>query len=112
MFPIQDPATFWEAEGDNSGGIKKHSHVRLQGHDWIVARMDVVSTLLLFGKNGKGPDRLFSRHTFWSPKGAKTSGAELRSPRTQTRRHSRRIIIIHLLGLAPAGYLAAPDNGP
>jgi hypothetical protein len=22
------------------------------------------------------------------------------------------IIIIHLLGLAPAGYLAAPDNGP
>jgi hypothetical protein len=23
-----------------------------------------------------------------------------------------KIIIIHLLGLAPAGYLAAPDNGP
>jgi hypothetical protein len=22
------------------------------------------------------------------------------------------IIIIHLLGLAPAGYLTAPDNGP
>jgi hypothetical protein len=22
------------------------------------------------------------------------------------------IIIIHLLGLAPAGHLAAPDNGP
>jgi uncharacterized protein YpmS len=22
------------------------------------------------------------------------------------------ILIIHLLGLAPAGYLAAPDNGP
>jgi hypothetical protein len=24
----------------------------------------------------------------------------------------KRIIIIHLLGLAPAGYLTAPDNGP
>jgi hypothetical protein len=24
----------------------------------------------------------------------------------------RRIIIIHLLGLAPAGYLTTPDNGP
>jgi hypothetical protein len=27
-------------------------------------------------------------------------------------RIEKRIIIIHLLGLAPAGYLAAPDSGP
>jgi hypothetical protein len=35
-----------------------------------------------------------------------TMGKGIRSKRREI------IIIIHLLGLAPAGYLTAPDNGP
>jgi hypothetical protein len=40
-----------------------------------------------------------------------TSRVSDRGVNSEARIRVQRIIIIHLLGLAPAGYLTAPDNG-